>query len=329
MTYLSVCAVYRDEAPNLREWIEFHRLMGAERFYLYDNRSTDDHREVLAPYVDEGVVVAYEWPAVLPPNVVVGEATQTATYEHCILNHREDSRWIAFLDLDEFLFSPLGRPLPDLLAEYERWPGVGANWANFGSSGHKTKPDALVIESYTRRTDDPERNRLIKCVIDPRRVRNFCLAHFFIFHGDPHVVVDENHHPVEGRRGSPYSKTDEVSFERLRVNHYVTKSEEELRRKQMRPRVDNGRMRVHSEGAVARMLAALPLGSGRPIADPFEPTAEIVALLELRAEQLRKSDAHRSELFDALALAKLERMVGFLEEVAAREGARAAAAQPP
>jgi hypothetical protein len=40
-----------------------------------------------------------------------------------------------------------------------------------------------------------------------------------------------------------------------------------------------------------RLLAALPLGSGRPIADPFEPTAEIVALLELRAEQLKENRA--------------------------------------
>ena len=38
--------------------------------------------------------------------------------------------------------------------------------------------------------------------------------------------------------------------------------------------------------ADSRMLAALPLGSGRPIADPFEPTAEILELLRLRAEQL-------------------------------------------
>jgi hypothetical protein len=38
--------------------------------------------------------------------------------------------------------------------------------------------------------------------------------------------------------------------------------------------------------ADSRMLAALPLGSGRAIADPFEPTAEAVALLELRAAQL-------------------------------------------
>jgi hypothetical protein len=38
--------------------------------------------------------------------------------------------------------------------------------------------------------------------------------------------------------------------------------------------------------ADARILAALPLGSGRPIADPFEPTAAVVALLQLRAAQI-------------------------------------------
>ncbi|HZC13470.1 MAG TPA: hypothetical protein VE270_05560 [Thermoleophilaceae bacterium] len=41
--------------------------------------------------------------------------------------------------------------------------------------------------------------------------------------------------------------------------------------------------------ADSRMLAALPLGSGRPIADPFEPTAELVALLELRRAQMHDS----------------------------------------
>jgi hypothetical protein len=38
--------------------------------------------------------------------------------------------------------------------------------------------------------------------------------------------------------------------------------------------------------ADSRILAALPLGAGRAIADPFQPTAELVALLELRRHQL-------------------------------------------
>jgi hypothetical protein len=42
------------------------------------------------------------------------------------------------------------------------------------------------------------------------------------------------------------------------------------------------------------MLAALPLGSGRAIADPFEPTAEAVALLELRRSQIEATDGEPS-----------------------------------
>jgi hypothetical protein len=42
--------------------------------------------------------------------------------------------------------------------------------------------------------------------------------------------------------------------------------------------------------ADSRLLAALPIGSGRPIADPFEPTAELVALLELRRSQMEAAE---------------------------------------
>ena len=44
--------------------------------------------------------------------------------------------------------------------------------------------------------------------------------------------------------------------------------------------------------ADSRMLAALPLGSGRPIADPFVPTAEILELLRLRADQVQAGETH-------------------------------------
>jgi len=44
----------------------------------------------------------------------------------------------------------------------------------------------------------------------------------------------------------------------------------------------------------SRVLAALPLGSGRPIADPFQPTAELVALLELRRVQIASAEHARS-----------------------------------
>lgn len=61
--YLSVCAIFQDEAPYLREWIEYHRLMGAEHFYLYDNDSHDEFLEVLQPYINKRIVTLIDWPS--------------------------------------------------------------------------------------------------------------------------------------------------------------------------------------------------------------------------------------------------------------------------
>jgi hypothetical protein len=56
LAYLSICAIFKDEAPYLAEWIEFHRHVGVERFLLYDNLSTDNGREVLEPWARTGIV---------------------------------------------------------------------------------------------------------------------------------------------------------------------------------------------------------------------------------------------------------------------------------
>jgi len=46
-----------------------------------------------------------------------------------------------------------------------------------------------------------------------------------------------------------------------------------------------GPMLVAERGGM--LIAAVPLGGGRSIADPFEPSADVVGLLELRRAQLR------------------------------------------
>ena len=54
--------------------------------------------------------------------------------------------------------------------------------------------------------------------------------------------------------------------------------------------------------ADTRILAALPLGSGRPIADPFEPTAALLQLLELRRTQIDAADTKALSLHGFRAL---------------------------
>jgi glycosyl transferase family 92 len=225
--YFSICAIFRDEAPYLREWIEFHKLVGAERFFLYDNESSDGSGEVLAPYVECGEVVLHDWPP---------HPGQLSAYNDCIRRHRSDSRWVAFLDIDEFLFSPTGRPLPEILPEFESFPAVGALWVPFGTSGHIEKPAGPVIENYLHIWRNPRARRTIKSIVDPSRVVSCDNPHYCRY-GEGALAVDEQKRPIEG---PDYARTDSVSRSLLRVNHYWTKSEQEFQEKLRRRQAASG-----------------------------------------------------------------------------------------
>ena len=254
--YLAACMTYKNHARYLREWIEFHMLMGVERFYLYDNGSDDDHLEVLEPYLAEDIVTVEHWP--IP-------AGQFLAFEHCLGKRRGDARWIAFIDIDEFLFSPTGEPLPEILKGFEQYPGVVVNLANFGTSGHKTEPDGLVIQNYVRRAEDGTFTS-VKSIVDPRRAVHCWGAHSFLYVGwtteyegltfeEPVwalvLPVSERRERVQLRT---HDRTPEPSFALLRVNHYYTQSEEQVRKKWATPRPDTGELREPiSEGHLEAM----------------------------------------------------------------------------
>ena len=61
---LMLCLRFKNEAPNLKEWLEYHHMVGVQHFALYNNNSTDDYRSVLDPYVNKLVHLLKDWPAV-------------------------------------------------------------------------------------------------------------------------------------------------------------------------------------------------------------------------------------------------------------------------
>ena len=242
--YLSAMAAIKNEAPYLEEWLGFCFLEGVEHVLLYDNGSTDNTREVLQPWVDAGLVELFDWP------VHWKDGAQTKAYADALRRLRGRTRWAAFIDPDEFLFSPTGKSLPEVLVGYEGHAGVVVNWHCYGSSGHKRRPGGLTIESYTHRAPTSwVRNRRVKTIVDPALAVEPVGGHLFRVQRG-HCLVTEDFKPVHifrsknGRRRlrhlaarypflpfDPYCvirpSPEQVSVERLRINHYVVRSEEE------------------------------------------------------------------------------------------------------
>ena len=54
---LVVCALVRDEAPFLREWLAYHAVAGVDHVYVYDDGSSDGWRAAVAPFAALGFVM--------------------------------------------------------------------------------------------------------------------------------------------------------------------------------------------------------------------------------------------------------------------------------
>jgi hypothetical protein len=235
---LSVCAIFKNEAPYLDDWLTFHEGVGVEHFYLYNNDSKDGFRDVLAPWIAAGKVTLTDWP---------GVAVQINAYRHCIRRARFRTRWIAFIDLDEFLFAPSGKPLPEALEPYAACTAVFVYWWLYGSSGHLDRPNRPVPEAFTWRYDfdlggdhqlegTTGRPAQGKCVVNPRKVRHMGV------HRPANVdneIVDEKFRPSPEGTASRERHTAEV----LRINHYWARSIQDLRDKAARGRASTDKQK--------------------------------------------------------------------------------------
>jgi hypothetical protein len=151
---LSVCSVFKNESPNLREWLEYHRLAGVDHFYLYENGSTDRYMNVLKPYINKKIVTLVPWPEYIKKEAgenlfqwVLG--TQVPAYENALQMYaKKETKWIVFLDIDEFLIPVKGSSLGEVLDEYDPYPGVVISREFFDASSAGSMPSrGLVIES--------------------------------------------------------------------------------------------------------------------------------------------------------------------------------------
>lgn len=159
---LAVCAIAKNEGPYFKEWIEWHLAHGVDQFFIYDNESNDGTREILEPYIERGVVDYKYWP---------GYRMQLAAYDHCLEHHRFDSRWIAFIDLDEFIVPVKDATIPDFLKRFEAFPAVEINWLVYGSGGNKEKSNEDVMKRFRFHSlPDHYLNRHVKSIVNPRRV---------------------------------------------------------------------------------------------------------------------------------------------------------------
>ena len=253
----AICAIVRDQNDDLEEWIQHHRSIGIQSFYIYDNGSTPPASTVLLDLMSSGIVTY-----TVIPDGANGTNGQFNAYNDCLARYYKRHRFIGFLDVDEYVYIALQNVGVDrLLSHYRDFGGVSLNWKLFGSSGHDKRPAGGVLQNYC--TCQPGFDTHTKVFVNTAKMASTRAQKPPCSYGGQHsaVLFNANPHNVCYAGDTLFSVS--ITFQKMRgpfhnltvtaplmfIKHYITRSRADFQVKLQRGRAD------------------LPLRHGHPLND--------------------------------------------------------------
>jgi hypothetical protein len=211
--YLSILALVKNETAYLAEWLEYHLIVGVDKFWIVDNDSSDNPGAFLAPYIAAGLVNFTSWP---------GRGQHYQIYHALCPMLNNETFWLALIDVDEFLVPVDVRSVPAVLRRLENFVAITVNWLVYGTNGQLTKKPGLVMERFRNHTDwNLGHNRFTKMIANPRQILEFRI-HEHLYFGNW-----KSRNPI-GRRNNIPMFHRPACHKALWLNHYWTKSREEF-----------------------------------------------------------------------------------------------------
>lgn len=221
---IAVGAIFKNEFPYILEWIAYHQVLGIKDFYIADNISNDGSSELLRELHKKGIITRIEHAN------IEGVKPQLPAYKKIIESINASCNYVAFIDADEFLRPiDLNKGLSDLISIFNQDETVGAiaiNWALYGSS-YCIVPDynSLVIERFEQRGNiDFSANRHYKTILRVSAISDVGNNPHYFNIKEGFNYVQSNSNKIDLLTGL----SDEISWDKCRLNHYVIKSKAEF-----------------------------------------------------------------------------------------------------
>lgn len=217
--YISICGIFKNESLYLKEWIEYHRIIGIDHIYLYNNNSDDDFISVIEPYIKKKYITLVDWPY---------NQKQMESYKDCANRFRNETFWLGFIDIDEFIVPVLDDNVKDFFVRFNDRPSVLLYWKMFGTSGivERDVRNTLVTESFT--SCWPKYDDIGKCFLNTNYEisdKQPVLHHMLWAKKDgidyPPVNCFDNPCPRDWYNPVPHGDFP------IQINHYVLKSKNE------------------------------------------------------------------------------------------------------
>jgi len=234
---ISACATVKNEAPYLEEWLRYHSLQGVEHFYIHDDESTDGTMNILKEWETAGKATIYT--GFRKPNV----PPQRAFYDFIAKEKKDETKWCAFLDIDEFYHGE--KTMNELLSGLnDNVSAMEIGWCHYGSDGLLENDGRLVIERFLKHSDSSfYRNWYPKTIAKLANVVKCRNVHIFEYSDG--IILNSDLKDITRYDFNKRLNQIDSYWKACRINHYYVKSLAEYREKMKKGYADSAARRTY------------------------------------------------------------------------------------
>lgn len=233
----AMVVIAKNEGNYIREFIQYHHLVGIDDFIIFDNESVDNTAEVIKS-IDYCNIIYLR---------ISGRKRQLDAYNTALNKFSNTYKYMIFLDVDEFIVSLNGNLLDEIKKHMHKnhVGGLALNWVLFGSSGliDRNRNKEVIFSFLQRSKLSHYKNNHVKTICNTERIIAMINPHYGIYRSGYHACDPEGEWVDGALTVTPHNG-------KLRVNHYFTKSYNEFIEKLNRGKADTDEKRNLEEFSI-------------------------------------------------------------------------------
>ena len=169
---IAICAIAKNENLYIRDWIEYHKNLGIDKIYLYDNNDLNGERfeSVIKDYIDSKYVTVFNRRGIEKGlvydknNINLQCQCYIETYNN--LKTYGDFQWIFFIDIDEYINIKKGTLKEYLKSEkYKNYDTIIFPWVIYDDNNKLTYEKGSLINRFPNKAKHTNKEVQMKCCV--------------------------------------------------------------------------------------------------------------------------------------------------------------------
>lgn len=210
-----LCVVAKLENNYIREYIEHYKKYGIDKIFLYDNNDINEEKfdEIIKDFIETGFVKVINYRG--------KKAIQKIAYNNCYQTYKQYYNWFLFYDIDEFInLNNINIKYFLNKKKFNKCQIVQLNWLMHTDNNLLFYSNEYVTKRF------PEIGKSLEKIIDVKSITR----------GNFSVEIDDVHFSNKqliacdafGKIKKDLTEKKKIYYKRYYIDHYFTKSTEEL-----------------------------------------------------------------------------------------------------